>query len=142
MALPDATGPPETWQAMGDLVLDNMRRREVSDAPGLSFAKTRALRRIAKQPMSMLRLASLLCVDPRNLTPLADNLEQAHLVERTPHPTDRRVKLEVAVRPGAALANAGRRDSGPSAGLRELSAKDLKDLVLDFGRGPSLPKRS
>lgn len=120
----------EAWQAMGDLVLDNVRRREVSDATGLSFGKTRALRRIAKRPMSMRELASLLGVDPPNLTPVVDDLEQAGLVERTPHPTDRRVKLVVATRSGAAVAaQAEEILARPPAGLRELPAEDLKDLV-------------
>lgn len=120
----------EAWQAMGDLVLDNVRRREVSEATGLSFGKTRALRRIAKRPMSMRELASLLGVDPPNLTPVVDDLEQAGLVERTPHPTDRRVKLVVATPSGAAVAaQAEEILARPPAGLRELPAEDLKDLV-------------
>ena len=36
------------WQIMADLVLDNQRRREVSDAVGLSFGKAKALRRIGR----------------------------------------------------------------------------------------------
>jgi DNA-binding MarR family transcriptional regulator len=120
----------EAWQAMGDLVLDNVRRREVSDETGLSFGKTRALRRIAKQPMSMRELASLLGVDPPNLTPIVDDLERAGLVERTPHPTDRRVKLVVATRAGAAAAaQAEAILARPPAGLGALPAKDLKELV-------------
>jgi DNA-binding MarR family transcriptional regulator len=115
---------------MGDLVLDNVRRREVNEGTGLSFGKTRALRRIAKQPMSMRELASLLGVDPPNLTPVVDDLEQAGLVERTPHPTDRRVKLVVATRAGAAVAaQAEEILARPPAGLCQLPAKDLKDLV-------------
>ena len=42
---------------MADLVLDNERRREVSEQVGLSFGKIRALRRIAKRPMPMRELA-------------------------------------------------------------------------------------
>ena len=37
----------EAWQAMADLVLNNERRREVSEEVGLSFGKIRALRRVA-----------------------------------------------------------------------------------------------
>ena len=127
-------GAREAWQAMGDLVLDNVRRREVSEATGLSFGKTRALRRIAKQPMSIRELASLLGIDPPNLTPVVDDLEQAGLVERTSHPTDRRVKLVVATRSGAALAaQADEILARPPAGLCELPAKDLKDLLRILG---------
>ena len=65
----------EAWQAMADLVLDNERRRDVSDQVGLSFGKIKALRRIAKRPMPMGELASLLVVDPPNLTTVVDDLE-------------------------------------------------------------------
>jgi DNA-binding MarR family transcriptional regulator len=81
---------------MADLVLDNERRREVSEEVGLSFGKIRALRRIAGRPMPMSELAALLGVDPPNLTTVVDDLERAGLVERQAHPTDRRVKLVVA----------------------------------------------
>src|SRR5580704_5777942 len=94
----------QAWQAMADLVLNNERRREVSEEAGMSFGKIRALRRIARRPMPMSELASLLTVDPPNLTPVVDDLESSGLVERQPHPTDRRVKLVVATPEGAALA--------------------------------------
>jgi hypothetical protein len=67
----------QAWQAMGALVLDNGRRREVSEQVGLSFGKTRALRRIAVRPMPMRELAALLGMDPPNLTTLVDDLEPA-----------------------------------------------------------------
>src|ERR1700684_1211559 len=94
----------EAWQGMADLVLNNERRREVSGEGGLSFGKIRALRRIARRPMPMSELASLLPVDPPTLTPVVDDLDRAGLVERQPHPTDRRVKLVVATPEGTALA--------------------------------------
>ena len=120
----------EAWQAMADLVLNNERRREVSEEVGLSFGKIRALRRIARRPMPMSELAALLTVDPPNLTPVVDDLEQAGLVERRAHPTDRRVKLVVATSQGAALAQ--RADeilARPPARLSMLSAEDLETLV-------------
>src|SRR5271156_247542 len=86
----------EAWQAMADLVLNNERRREASEEVGMSFGKIRALRRVARRPMSMSELASVLSVDPPNLTAVVDDLEGAGLVERRAHPTDRRVKLVVA----------------------------------------------
>src|SRR5271170_2863003 len=90
----------QAWQAMSDLVLDNERRREVSDRIGLSFGKIRALRRIAARPMPMRELAALLGVDPPNLTTVVDDLQRAGLVERHAHPTDRRVKLVAATAAG------------------------------------------
>ncbi len=131
----------EAWQAMADLVLDNQRRREVSDQVGMSFGKMRALRRIAKRPMPMRELASLLGVDPPNLTPVVDDLERAGLVERQAHPTDRRVKLVVATAEGAALARqADEILARPPAGLSELPADALETLVrilAQVRRGPN-----
>jgi DNA-binding MarR family transcriptional regulator len=120
----------EAWQAMADLVLNNERRREVSEQVGLSFGKIRALRRIARRPMPMSELASLLSVDPPNLTALVDDLEGAGLVERQAHPTDRRVKLVAATADGAALAHqADEILARPPAGLCALPADDLESLV-------------
>ena len=120
----------QAWQAMADLVLNNERRREVSEQVGLSFGKIRALRRIARRPMPMSELASLLTVDPPNLTAVVDDLEGAGLVERQAHPTDRRVKLVVATPEGAALAQkADEILARPPASLRALPADDLESLV-------------
>src|SRR5271154_3225890 len=120
----------EAWRAMGDLVLDNERRREVSEQVGLSFGKIKALRRIAKRPMSMRELASMLGVDPPNLTPVVDDLEQAGLIERQAHPTDRRVKRVVATPDGAALAHlADEVLARPPVALRDLPADELETLA-------------
>jgi DNA-binding MarR family transcriptional regulator len=125
----------EAWQAMADLVLDNQRRREVSELVGLSFGKIRALRRIAKRPMPMRELAALLGVDPPNLTPVVDDLEQAGLVERQAHPTDRRVKLVVATPDGSALAQkADEVLARPPIGLRDLPADELETLARILSR--------
>src|SRR4051812_2730263 len=83
----------DVWLLMSDLVLDNQRRREVADATGLSFGRTRAVRRVARKPMSMGDLAAALGIDPPNATVLVDELERLGLVRRRPHPTDRRAKL-------------------------------------------------
>ncbi len=134
----------QAWQAMSDLVLDNQRRRETSEQVGLSFGKIRALRRIAKRPMPMRELASLLGVDPPNLTPVVDDLEGAGLVERQPHPTDRRVKLVVATPEGAALAHkADEILAQPPVGLYELPADALENLVRTLAQvcGDSDPDR-
>src|SRR5271155_4004336 len=120
----------EAWQAMADLVLNNERRREVSEQVGLSFGKIRALRRVAKRPMPMRELAAMLGVDPPNLTPVVDDLEQAGLVERQGHPTDRRVKLVLATPEGAALARkADAVLARPPIGLSDLPADELETLA-------------
>ena len=121
--------PREVWMLMSDLVLDNLRRREVSEALGMSFGRARAIRRLAREPMSMGELATALDIDPPNATVLVDDLEAQGLVRRRPHPTDRRAKLVEATRRGKALAR--RADdilATPPAALGELSGDDLEAL--------------
>jgi DNA-binding MarR family transcriptional regulator len=124
------TPTEEAWKLMGDLVLDNARRREVTATVGMSFGRLRALRRIARHPRTMGELASMLGVDPPNLTPIVDALEQDGLVERQPHPTDRRAKLVVATRRGREQAKkADEILERPPAGLTGLTAEEVGTLV-------------
>ena len=119
----------EAWLLMSDLVLDHGRRREVSEAVGISFGRARAVRRVARRPMSMGELADALGIDRPNLTTLVDELEERGLVRRRPHPTDGRVKLVEATRKGKALAR--RADdilSTPPEALASLDREDLRTL--------------
>lgn len=119
----------EVWTIMSDLVLDNERRREVSDALGLSFARIRAVRRLARNPMSMSELAAALDIDPPNATTVVDDLESLGLARRRPHPTDRRAKLVEATRKGKEAARkADEILFTPPPGLTALSADDLETL--------------
>ena len=134
----------QAWQAMAALVLDNQRRREVSEQTGVSFGTMKALRRIARRPMPMSELAGLLGMEPPNLTPVIDDLERSGLVERQPHPTDRRVKVVVATPDGVALARRAEKIlDRPPAGLLELPADDLESLVRILARayGDQQPDR-
>jgi DNA-binding MarR family transcriptional regulator len=124
----------EVWLRIQDLVLDNARRREVADALGISFARARALRRIARRPMSMGEVAATLAVDPPNATVVVDDLENLGLVERRPHPSDRRTRLVEATTKGRALAR--RADeilATPPPTLSELSDEDLAELRRILG---------
>lgn len=119
----------EAWLLMSDLVLDNQRRRAVADAVGMSFGKARALRRLARRPMSMGELAGVLEIDPANATAVVNELEGAGLVRRQPHPSDRRAKLVEATRKGKALAR--RADAilaTPPPGFGALDADELEQL--------------
>ena len=119
----------EVWLAMSDLVLEQTRRREVSETLGMSFGRTRAVRRVARDPLSMRELADALGIDPANATGLVDDLEAQGLVRRRSHPTDRRAKVVEATRKGKVLAR--RADeilSRPPAALVALSAEDLEAL--------------
>jgi DNA-binding MarR family transcriptional regulator len=119
----------EVWLLMCDLVLDNQRRREVSEALGMSFGRSRAIRRLARRALSMGELAAMLGIDPPNATVLVDDLESQGLVRRRPHPTDRRAKLVEATREGKELARRADAILGtPPAALSELGADDLEAL--------------
>jgi DNA-binding MarR family transcriptional regulator len=119
----------EVWLLMTDLVLDNTRRREVSDALGMSFGRTRAIRRLARAPMSMRELAAALGIDPPNATVVVSELEAQGLAQRRPHPTDGRAKLVEATPKGKELAR--RADeilATPPPGLAELDSEELATL--------------
>jgi DNA-binding MarR family transcriptional regulator len=123
---------------MSDLVLDNMRRREVSEALGMTFGRVRAIRRLARGPVSMGELAAALGIDPPNATALVDDLEDQGLVRRRPHPTDRRAKVVEATRRGKTLAR--RADdilATPPAALSALTSDDLEALRRILERLPS-----
>jgi len=126
---PSPSDAAEVWLAMQDLVLDNARRREVSEAVGLSFARVRAVRRVARRPMSMGELATALAIDPPNATVVVDELQDLGLLTRRPHPEDRRAKLVEATAKGRALARrADELLATPPAALTELSGEDLASL--------------
>ncbi len=119
----------EVWAIMSDLVLDHERRREVSDALGLSFARIRVVRRVAQRPMSMKEIAAVLDIDPPNATPVVDDLESLGLVRRRPHPIDRRAKLVEATRKGKQAARkADEILFTPPPGLAALNPGELETL--------------
>ena len=129
----------EVWLLMSDLVLDNQRRREVAEAVGVSFGRTRAVRRLVRQPMSMGELAAALGIDPPNATVVVDDLESLGLVRRRPHPTDRRAKVVEATRKGKETARRADEILGtPPAALSALSPDDLEGLrrILTSVRAP------
>ncbi len=122
------------WSIMSDLVLDNERRREVSDALGLPFARVRALRRIAASPMTMGELAAALGTEKPYATIVVDELERQGLVERRSHPTDRRVKLLATTARGTAAARrANEILERLPAGLAMLAEPEIEELarILD-----------
>jgi DNA-binding MarR family transcriptional regulator len=129
-AAPESDAASRAWSIMGDLVLDNQRRREVSDALGLSFGRIRALRRIAAKPKTMGEVAAILGVDAPYATLVVDELERQGLVERRPHPTDRRAKLVATTSRGTAAARRANEILGRlPAGLSRLSGPELEELA-------------
>jgi MarR family transcriptional regulator, organic hydroperoxide resistance regulator len=54
-------------------------------------------------PMTMSELAGRMSCEPSNATVVIDNLENQQLIERRPHPSDRRAKQLILTNDGAAL---------------------------------------
>jgi DNA-binding MarR family transcriptional regulator len=133
----------DAWLLMSDLVLDNQRRRDVADAVGMSFGRARALRRVARQPMSMGELAAALEIDPPNASALVADLEGRGLVRRRPHPTDGRAKLVEPTRKGKQLAR--RADeilATPPPALSALGDDDLETLRRILSQTRVIPRPS
>jgi DNA-binding MarR family transcriptional regulator len=126
----DADLARRAWRAMSEIVLDHDRKVAVSEALDLSFARVRALRRLATQPLTLRALAERLGADPPYVTLMVDDLEERGLVRRMPHPEDRRAKLvELTVAGRAAAARAEAILDEPPAALRDVPADDLAALL-------------
>jgi DNA-binding MarR family transcriptional regulator len=126
----DADVARRVWRAMSHIVLEHDRKVAVSEALGLSFARVRALRRLATQPLTLRALAERLAADPPYVTLIVDDLEERGLVQRMPHPEDRRAKLvELTAAGRAAAARADAILDEPPAALRDVPAEDLADLL-------------
>lgn len=96
---------PPTLQALdGVFGLVTRLARETSEelaARGLNDSRAEVLFRLAAGgPMVQRRLSELLRCTPRHVTGLVDDLEGVGLVERKPHPTDRRASLVTLTKKG------------------------------------------
>ncbi|MEW2136362.1 MarR family transcriptional regulator [Streptomyces sp. NPDC005409] len=76
--------------------------RERAATLGLTASQATALREMSG-PMTMRELADRMSCEPSNTTFVVDKLEKQGLIERHPHPTDRRAKHLVLTPEGAAL---------------------------------------
>jgi DNA-binding MarR family transcriptional regulator len=96
----------EQWE-LGKLLHDldmqcNARMRDWVTPLGLTVAQASALREMTG-PMTMKELAHKMSCEPSNATIVIDKLETLKLIERRPHPTDRRAKQLVLTDEGTAL---------------------------------------
>jgi DNA-binding MarR family transcriptional regulator len=118
------------WRAMSEMVLDHDRKLAVSEALGLSWTRSLALRRLAAEPLTLRALAERLQADPPYVTLMVDDLEKRGLVKRTPHPEDRRAKLvQLTPRGRKAAERADAILNEPPSALRDLPSKDLTTLA-------------
>ncbi|MGH3240737.1 MAG: MarR family winged helix-turn-helix transcriptional regulator [Spirillospora sp.] len=122
-----------TWHNLRVLLQERGdRRREATEALGMSFFRIKALRRIAaaSEPMTLRDLADGLLTDRPYTTLVVDDLVGRGLVERSPNPADRRSKIVTVTAAGrAAAARAEAILDTPPASLHDLPAEDL--AVLD-----------
>jgi DNA-binding MarR family transcriptional regulator len=137
------------WRSIVALVMDTRGdwRRKVSEATGLPFTRTRALRRLGAGPLTLRALAESLGTDAPAATVAVNDLERRGLVTRVEHPEDRRAKLVSLTAAGRATLRAERNvsDRAPEA-LASLSREDVKTLERIFlgtkpERGPRRPTR-
>lgn len=119
------------WQILVALVMESRGdwRRKASEATGLPFSRVRALRRIKDEALTLGDLARDMGTDAPAATVIVNDLESRGLVERRPHPANRRSKLVSLTAEGrkrvAALA---RISDEPPPALAALSAGDLAEL--------------
>ncbi len=120
------------WQALVSLVMDTRGdwRRSASEVTGLPFSRIRALRRVARGPMTLRDLAYAMGCDAPAATVAVNDLEERGLVERRADAEDRRVKIVSLTDEGRRIVNALRQvpDHAPPP-LSELPPADLVELV-------------
>ena len=120
------------WQMMVDLVWETRGewRRKVSDATGLPFSRARLLWRLLDEPKTLKQLADMTSSDAPATTVAVNDLEDRGLVERNPHPDNRRAKLVSLTPSGRRLLELVQRtvhDDAPTA-VQHLSKTDLAHL--------------
>lgn len=135
-AMPKPSDTDVIWQTLVAWVMDSRGdwRRKVTDATGLPFSRIRALKRLGAGPMTLKDLADAMSTDAPAATVAINDLESRGLVERYPHPENRRAKLVSVTAAGRGVIAATRRvvETTPAA-LQSLSATDIKTMqrILD-----------
>ena len=133
----DACLADKVWTLLVRVALDRVHRSLGSAAAEFELAPAQAMalgELQIDQPLPMRELATRLKCDPSNITGLIDRLEARGLVERQPHPADRRVKYLVLTAAGRELRErlSARIFAAPScvATLGERDQQKLHDLLL------------
>jgi len=109
--------------------------RRVGEELGITPAQVIALRELT-EPITARELANRMYCEPSNATFVLDRLEQQGLIERRPHPTDRRAK-QIVLTP----AGERRRDEvlermrvhSPLAPLTAAQRESLRELLAALG---------
>ncbi|RBQ22061.1 MarR family transcriptional regulator [Spongiactinospora rosea] len=116
---------------------DHVRQRAAT--LGLTAPQATALREMTG-PMAMRELAIRLGCEPSNATFIVDKLEQGGLIERRPHPTDRRTK-QLFLTPAGEELRARLIDllieRSPLGGLTTEEQRTLHELLNRAVAGPA-----
>lgn len=106
-----ATLPPEARQMAlveqsARFAVEFGRWKDARRADGITYEHMRLLQSLRfGGPAIMREIGGKLLVTPRNMTAMVDQLEQAGLVARRPHPADRRATLLALTRDGTRMAD-------------------------------------
>lgn len=121
----------QVWRELVDLVMETRGdwRRKVADVTGLPFSRARALWRLEDGARTLAQLAYDMGIDAPAATVMVNSLEERGLVNRTPHPEDRRAKLVVLTTAGhKLLAAIAKIPDAPPAGMSNLSTAEVTEL--------------
>jgi DNA-binding MarR family transcriptional regulator len=123
------------WQILVSLVMESRGdwRRKVTEATGLPFSRVRALKRLRDRDRTLGELALEMGTDAPAATVIINDLEKRGLVERRPHPEDRRIKLVSMTAEGRKIIALVRRitDTPPAVlgSLPEQTLAQLRQIV-------------
>jgi DNA-binding MarR family transcriptional regulator len=130
---------PQTGNDVVDaLVYAAHRVRYAADARlrecGLSFPSYKLMRALENSDLSMREVSEILHISPRTVTDMIDGLQARGLVDRRPHPADRRVTLLQLTEQGrrqltAAAARAEQASRDAISGLSSRDQQTLRDLL-------------
>lgn len=119
----------------------DVQARRVAESLDLTATQVIALRELS-EPITSRELAERMSCEPSNVTFVLDKLEQQQLVERRPHPTDRRARQLV-------LTAAGKRrraavvkrlsEHSPVDNLTETQQESLRYLLQRAASADRLP---
>ncbi|WP_042402172.1 MarR family winged helix-turn-helix transcriptional regulator [Streptacidiphilus carbonis] len=130
---PPTTGPVEhVWSLMYAFVEANSRRGDLAEALGfrLGAGRGKILFRLRHEPLTLSQLAEFLGADAPYTTLVVDKLEAHGLVERRPHPDDRRRKLVALTAAGRqAIETADAILLRPPQAFSSLPPEDLDELT-------------
>lgn len=131
-SVPESDSLRQAWALMHRFVEAHNRRGELAEALGfrLGGGRGKILFQLRDSPMTLGQLAEANGIDAPYTTLIVDKLESHGLVERRPHPDDKRRKLVTLTPEGhRAIATADDILLRPPAAIGNLSANELEQLT-------------